>query len=199
VDCGKSLPYILESPEEPCVKNSRLWPEALVDKEYDFLSVQPHYGSTLAGDVKAISTWVEMQPKAVVVIHTGWARHALREKEYANPDISGKMQHSPAYFEALLGELKKRFPKRTFKRTRAIDVLHQIAADIKNGKAPLKQVSDLHRDKVHMGLQTGRYLMHNVMRHALGQPFSDKGFPEIDPELKKYLDRVLGTLPRQAD
>lgn len=29
VDCGKSLKYINEHPEEPCVKTSSLWPQTL--------------------------------------------------------------------------------------------------------------------------------------------------------------------------
>jgi hypothetical protein len=64
VDCGKSLPYIYAHPEMPCVKNSTLWPQALKEKQYDLISVQPHYGSTLAEDADTISKWVEMQPKA---------------------------------------------------------------------------------------------------------------------------------------
>ncbi len=195
VDCGKSLPYIHKNPDKPCVKSSRLWPTALEEKAYDILCVQPHYGSTLTGDVETISAWMEMQPDAAVVIHTGWARHASRVTEYANTDTSGKLQHSPAYFDALEAELRKRYPDRTFRQTRAIQLLAKVAADIEAGKAPLKQVSDLHRDAVHMGHHTGRYLMHNAMRRALGQPFSGKGFEKIDPELKKCLDSVLATLP----
>ena len=194
VDCGKSLPYMYKNHVKPCVKSSNLWPKALKGKQYDFLCVQPHYGSTLAEDVEVISSWIEMQPKAVIVIHTGWARHALREKEWESSDVSGKLQHSAAYFDALLLALQKKFPKRIFRQTHAIELLAKIAADIKAGEAPLKQVSDLHRDAIHMGLQTGRYLMHNAMRRALEQPFSDKGFEKIDPDLKRYLDGVLATL-----
>ena len=194
VVCGKNLPYIHKNPDEFCVTSSKLWPEALTTKQYDFLSVQPYYGSTPAQDVDVISSWIDLQPKAIVVIHTGWARHATRKEEYENNDISGHLQHSPAYYSALLAELRKKHPKRTFRQTHAIDLLAKIAADIEAGKAPLKDVVELYRDDCHMGHQTGSYLMHNAMRHALGQPFSDKGFVEIDPGLKKYLDQVLATL-----
>lgn len=44
VDCGVSLPFIFANPEKPCVKSSALWPTALRDKQYDVVSVQPHYG-----------------------------------------------------------------------------------------------------------------------------------------------------------
>ena len=37
----------------------------------------------------------------------------------------------------------------------------------------------------------GRYLMHNAMRHALGQPFSSNGFDKTPPQLKAYLDTLL--------
>lgn len=42
-----------------------------------------------------------------------------------------------------------------------------------------------------MNVKTGRYLMHNAMRHALGQPRSDKGWEKLDPKVKAYLDAVL--------
>lgn len=194
VDCGKSLPYIHEHPEQPCVKTSTLWPTALKDKQYDLISVQPHYGSTLAEDVATISQWIEMQPKATFIIHTGWARSATREDEYQNQEISGKLQHSPAYIKALLAALQKKYPERKFKQTHAIDLLEQVDADIKAGKAPFGQITDIYRDAIHMKLDSGRYLMHNAMRHAMDQPRSDKGYEKLDPKTKQYLNQVLDTL-----
>lgn len=194
VDCGKSLPYIHEHPEQPCVKTSTLWPTALKDKQYDLISVQPHYGSTLPEDVSTISQWIEMQPKATFIIHTGWARSETREDEYKNQDISGKLQHSPAYIKALLAALQKKYPERKFKQTHAIDLLEQVDADIKAGKAPFDQITDIYRDAIHMKLDSGRYLMHNAMRHAMDQPRSEKGYEKLDPKTKQYLNQVLDTL-----
>ncbi|MCH9654525.1 MAG: hypothetical protein K0U86_05880 [Planctomycetes bacterium] len=194
VDCGKSLPYIFAHPEKPCVKNSTLWPKALKEKQYDLISVQAHYGATLKEDADVISKWVEMQPRATFIIHTGWARSATRASEYANQDVSGKMQHSPAYIKALLAELQKRYPKRKFKQTYAINLLEQVDSDIKKNKAPLKQITDLYRDAIHMKTDSGRYLMHNAMRHAMGQSRSDKGYEKLDPKMKQYLNQVLATL-----
>lgn len=191
VDCGKSLPFIHDNPAEPCVKTSTLWPKALAEKQYDVISVQSHYGATLEEDVAVISKWVEMQPKAEFVIHTGWAHHEKRATEYASKDLSGRMQHSPAYIDALLAALNKKYPTREFRQTHAIDLLAKIAADIEAGKAPFKEVSDLHRDKIHVKIDTGRYLMHNCMRHALGQPRSAKHYEKLDPNIKEYLDGVL--------
>ncbi|MBI1313125.1 hypothetical protein GC176_17685 [bacterium] len=197
VDCGKSLPFIFANPEMPCVKTSTLWPQALREKHYDIVSFQTHYGATLAEDVETISKWIALQPKAVIVIHTGWAHHEKRAAEYASTETSGKMQHSPAYVGALLAELKQKFPDREFRQTRAIDLLDHIAADIQAGRAPLTDVVDLHRDAIHMKLDSGRYLMHNAMRHALGQPRSNRGFEKLDPNLKAYLDTVLDRLQTQ--
>jgi len=196
VDCGKSLPYILEHPEEPCVKTSTLWPQALKAKQYDYLSVQTHYGATLAEDAGVISTWLKMQPKAVLIVHSGWAHHAKRAEEYASTDTTGRMQHSPAYVSALIAQLRKQHPDREIRQTHAIDLLDRIAADVKAGKAPFKEVAELHRDKIHVTIDNGRYLMHNAMRRALRQPASNRGFEKIDPEIKTYLDRVLAGLER---
>ncbi|MGY8771046.1 MAG: hypothetical protein ACKVH8_21755 [Pirellulales bacterium] len=195
VDCGKSLPFIIDNPEKPCVGTSTLWPSALKNKQYDFVSVQPHYGSTLDQDISTISHWIEMQPTATLVIHTGWAHHEKRAEEYAK-EKSNNMQHSPAYFKALITALKQKYPNRNFKQTHAIDLLAQIAKDIEAGKAPLKDVNELHRDAIHVKIDTGRYLMHNAMRHALGQSRSSVGFESLKPEIKKYLDSVLDTLQK---
>ena len=196
VDCGKSLPYIHANPEKPCVKSSTLWPKALKEKPYHVLVFQPHYGTSLKQDAATVSKWMALQPRARIVLHTGWAFSKTRAKEYASTDISKDMVHSPAYFEALIAALEKKHPKRPIGRTHAMDLLARIAADIKAGKAPFEKIEDLYRDSIHMTHGEGRYLMHNAMRHALGQPFSSKGFEKIDPGKKAYLDGLLAALKR---
>lgn len=191
VGCGKSLPYLFENPENPCVKTSTLWPEALKNKQYDYISLQSHYGSTLEKDAVTISQFIELQPEAIVVIHTGWAREAERIEEASRTSSEGPMQHSQVYFRELLELLRKSHPDRTFKRTYAMDCLEHIAKDIEEGKAPFQELKELYRDKIHMNHVTGRYLMHNAMRTALGQPRSVAGFEKIDPKIKDYLDGVL--------
>ena len=194
VDCGKSLPYIHGNPEKPCVKSSKLWPGALKRKRYNIIAIQPHYGTSLKNDVETISKWMALQPHAVVVIHTGWAYSKTQAKEFVNKDVSGDMVHSPAYFDVLLEALKKKHPKRIVRRTRAIDLLEKVRQDIVAGSAPFKDLKDIYRDPIHMKLDSGRYLMHNAMRHALAQPFSSKGYEKLDPKIKTYLDGVLATL-----
>ncbi|MCA8997088.1 MAG: hypothetical protein KDA80_08880 [Planctomycetaceae bacterium] len=195
VDCGKSLPFIYQNPEDPCVGSSTLWPQALKDKQYDYLSVQPHYGSTLDEDVSTIGKWLQLQPNAVVIIHAGWARHASRAEEYALEETDGKLVHSPAYLAALTGTLRGIFPGREFRQTHTTDLLEMIASDIENGEAPVEKLEDLYRDAIHMNTTTGRYLMHNAMRRAMDQPRSSDGFANLDPSLKEYFDRLLDQLP----
>jgi len=194
VDCGKSLPFIYNNPAAPCVKSSTLWPKALKERQYDFISVQTHYGATLKEDTEVISKWVKMQPKAVFIIHTGWARSATRAEEYANTDTKGTMQHSPAYVNALLAALRTAHPKREFRQTHAIDLLAKIATDVENKEAPIADVNELYRDAIHVHVKSARYLMHNAMRKALGQSASKEGFPDLDPKLKDYFDKVLATI-----
>ncbi|MDA1012964.1 MAG: hypothetical protein O3A00_00755 [Planctomycetota bacterium] len=194
VACGKSLPFIDAHPEMPCVKSSTLWPQAFKQKQYDVVSVQPHYGSTLQQDVATISKWMTLQPRAVFVIHSGWAHHASREEEFANDDPNATMQHSPAYFRALTAELRRLHPGRQLRQARAIQLLAKIAEDMQGQRAAFQAVTDLHRDPIHMKHETGKYLMHNAMRIALGQPLSSKGFDQVDSQVKAYLTGVLGLL-----
>ena len=193
VDCGKSLPYIYANPDTPCVKTSTLWPKALKETQFDQISFQPHYGSTVEEDAEVIGKWLAMQPKARVVIHPGWSRTATREAEYASKDADGMLQHSEAYFAALLNTLRQRHPNRDFSMTRSMTLLNEIAEEADRGDAPIDSVLELHRDAIHMNVTSGRYLMHNLMRQAFGQPISSSGFnlTEVSRELQEYLDAKL--------
>lgn len=200
VDCGVNLEFIHAHPEKPCVKDSTLWPTALRDKQYNVVSVQPHYGATLAQDVETISAWMKLQPNAVFVIHSGWAFHAQRAGELESYAPPTQMTHSPGYLRALVAELRRLHPGRELRQTFAQNLLAQIAEDIAANRAPLKDVAELYRDSIHMTHDHGKYLMHNAMRRALGQPLSAAGFEQLDPVIKKYLDGVLALLhPTHAD
>lgn len=201
VDCGKSLKFIHDHPGNPCVKTSVNWSEALTSKKYDFLCVQPHFGTTLAEDVAVISHWLELQPQATLVLHTGWNRAADFESHYHRTAASSGasssealrsqvMIHSPRYFAALQAELAAKYPQRDIRTTAAIQVLDDIWHDIEKSNAPFKSFAELYRDEIHMTTQVGRYLMHNLMRSALGQSRSQQGF-QIDPVHQHYLDHKL--------
>ncbi len=198
VDCGVPLPYIQAHPEKPCVKESTLWPTALKEKQYHVVSVQPHYGSTLAQDVETISAWMKLQPQAVFVIHSGWAKEATRADEFAGYVPPDQMTHSPVYLRALVAELRRLHPDREIRQTLTQNLLAQIAADIAAGQSPLKKIAELYRDDIHLTHDAGKYLMHNAMRKALGQPRSSVGFEKIDPQVQKYLDGVLALLDTMA-
>jgi len=194
VDCGVNLAFIHAHPEKPCVKDSTLWPTALREKQYDVVSVQPHYGTTLAQDVETISFWMKLQPKAVFVIHSGWAFHAQRAGEFESYASPTQMTHSPGYLRALVAELRRLHPGRELRQTHAQNLLAQIAEDIAANRAPIKDVTELYRDGIHMTHDHGKYLMHNAMRRALGQPVSAAGFEKLDPQIKKYLDGVIASV-----
>lgn len=194
VDCGTSLPFVYANPGKPCVKSSALWPTALRDKQYDVVSVQPHYGSTLTQDVETISAWMQLQPKAIFVIHTGWGRHAQHMDEFGGYAAPEPMLQSPVYFRALLAELRRVNPGREIRQSFAQNLLAKIAEDIAAKQAPFKNLAELYRDDIHMTNDAGKYLMHNAMRNALGQPPSASGFEKLNPETRKYLDGVLALL-----
>lgn len=191
VDCGKSLQYIADHPAAPCVASSIHWPRALQRSRFDLLVVQPHYGTSLEEDLAVISDWMRAQPQARVVLHSGWARQATRAEEYAHAAATDTMTHSPGYLHALRAGLQERFPDRQIGSTRTTELLARIAADIKAGRAPLEDLASLYRDPIHMTQGRGRYLMHNAMRRALGQPFSDAGFPDVAPAWQAYVKSLL--------
>jgi hypothetical protein len=99
----------------------------------------------------------------------------------------------------LLKVLRKTHPDREFRLTHAHDVLARVADDIEAGEAPFDAIEDVYRDAIHMNVVTGRYMMHNVMRYAMGQPRSVKGFEKIPANIKSYFDSILDTLPQMSD
>ncbi len=198
VDCGKSLQQIHDQPAQPCVKTSIPWSKALTEKQYDYLCVQPFSGTNLTTDVAVISKWLKLQPTAVLVLHTGWSRADDFEKECHAP-LNGQqlMLPSTAYFEKLRAELLVKFPDREIRTTQAIAVLDVIWHDVEQDAAPFAAFKDLYRDDIHMTTQVGRYLIHNVMRRALGQAPSSQGF-QIESAEREYLDAKLNALPAVA-
>lgn len=191
VDCGKSLKYIFEHPEKPCVASSKLWPTALKNEKYDLVSVQPHYGTTLEEDLAVISKWIKLQPQAVFIIHTGWAKSASLMDEFANNDSGGKLNHSAAYFDELLSQLRTKHPQTEFRTTHAMRLLVELKKEIAAGNAPLTSIEDIYRDAIHMTTTAGRYMMHNAMRETFGQPRATQSFPDVPEELRAVLNRLL--------
>lgn len=194
VDCGVHLPHIFANPDQPCVKSSSHWPKALADKQYDIVSVQPHYGTTLTQDADTISAWMKMQPKAVFVIHSGWAWRTQVENEFSSYAAADQMTHSPNYFRELIAELRRRHPGREIRQSFAQYLLATIQEDITAGRAPFKEIAELYRDDIHLTHDHGKYLMHNAVRRALGQSASAAGFEKLNPDWKSYLDGVLALL-----
>ncbi len=194
IDCGKSLKFIYDHAEKPCETRSKTWPTALRSGQLDFVFVQPFYGTTLEQDTKIISEWMQMQPKATFVIHTGWAYSAKLKSEYETPLDDDNMTHHPKYFERLASNLQTQFKKQKILITPCTDILYEIAKDIDQGKSPFQDITALYRDPIHLN-QRGKWLFHNAIRKLIGEPMADpfkdsKEF-EIDPEMAKYLLKKL--------
>lgn len=194
VDCGVSLPHIKAHPEKPCVESSTTWPEAVANRQFDLVSVQVHYGSTLAEDADTIGFFMEKQPGAAFIVHSGWAFQKARARELEHARDPTEMVHSTGYMRALLAELRRLHPDRELRQTFAQNLLAAVAEDVAAGRAAIGGVEDLYRDTIHLTLDHGRYLMHNAMRRALGLPRSAAGFKDLDPRITEYLDGVLDWL-----
>lgn len=188
--CAKNLQYIFNNPDGHCVSSSTPWTTALVENQYDWITVQPHAGTTLSQDIAVISHWMAMQPDANFVIHTAWTRYTTFPNDYQKGNPDNKMRPSPEYYDALIEGLNDIYPHRKIGKTRTNEMLFSIWTDIQNGIGPFDSLSDLYRDEVHMGYHTGRYLAHNSLRLAIGQEISANGF-NVDPEIKAYLDGKL--------
>ncbi len=196
VDCGKNLQYIYENPDAPCVKSSTPWDKALADNQYDILCIQPHFGTSIEDDSRAICSWVNMQPKAKLIIHTGWNRYKDFSATYRKDEPAMHMTHCPHYFDELKAQIRKNHPDVQIETTQAIASLDEICCDIEKGAAPISTLGELYRDEIHMDQGSGRYLMHNLMRLSLNQPVSDRGF-KVSKPVRSYLDSKLANAKKR--
>ena len=191
VFCNRNLDYIYNNPGDHCVGTSTRWDDALVNNQYDFVTVQPFTGTTLQQDADIIAEWMTLQPDAQFVIHPGWASHTNYEAVYTAGNPDNMMRANPEYIGDLIAELEGRFPGRTLLNSGSHEILWSIHQDIENGIGPFNDLSDLYRDNVHMTYNYGRFLMNNAMRHTLGQSLRQN--QQLDQEIVGYLNsKVLG-------
>jgi len=185
---GHNLKRIQNNPD--CSKNNKLtWKEALTENKYNIITVQPYYGTRLSEDIEVISDWVQLQPSAIFVIHTGWPAVNKVHSSYIKGSIL-RMNHSPFYFSNLVNRLKSKFPEIEIRLNPAFIALELIHRDIQNKHSPFKSLAELYRDKLHMN-NVGKYLMHNLTRYTLQLPKSSKIFPTIPKNTKNYLDNII--------
>ncbi len=193
IDCNQNLQSIYDNPDRTCVSSSITLSQGLTQNTYDFVTVQPFFGTTQSQDMAIISAWMAQQPSAIFVIHTGWTHAASHTAHYKTPNTAGKMTHCPSYFKDLIADLKRRHPTREIRLNPAIETLELIQQDINQGIGPYTSLSDIYRDQIHMSLTDGRYLMHNLMRTTLGLPLSDAGFDEVSLKHKTYLNTKIAS------
>lgn len=192
--CNKNLQFIFDNPDAHCVNSSIPWTDALFDNTYDYVIVQPFAGTSLDQDVAIISTWMQLQPGATFVIHPGWSAFANFPSMYVMDNTDNQMRPSPAYINSLIAALPE---DRTVLNTRSHDILYSVFQDIQAGVGPYDSLSDLYRDNIHMTFSEGRYLMHNSVRKALGQPLSSDGF-NIESSIATYLNNKILSIPEPA-
>ena len=190
--CGQNLQFIYDHPQGYCVDSSFTWTFALGSNSYDNLVIQPFAGTTIDQDIDIISSWIEMQPGSLVVIHPGWNEFTDFPDDYVAP-FTGDMKPSAAYINTLMAELRERFPERKFSSTRSHFLLYEVYRDTVTGEAPFESISHLYSDDIHMN-STGQYLMHNAMRVALGRPRTAQGFTGVPVLIRNYLDEKLNLL-----
>ena len=193
INCNQNLNRIFENPSETCLPRkaeSRPWDQAFADTSYEFVTVQPFRGTTLAEDVSAISSWMDLQPDAAFIIHTGWTSAGARESTYNAALGDGMMKHSVAYFDALSSELENLQPDRVIGSTNIIGILQGIAEDIARDASAVDSIENLYRDPIHCNA-AGQYIATNAFNRALGKSFTDVGFESVDQSVRNYFDSEI--------
>ncbi|MEM7314349.1 MAG: hypothetical protein AAF497_14470 [Planctomycetota bacterium] len=187
---SQNLQSINDNPNgSQCIAGSTPWNVAFASTSFDVVTVQPYLGTTLTQDFGIISNWVDMQPNAVWVIHTGWAGHADHATDYHAAD-STDMGHRPQYFNDLKSLLEAEHPTVEFRINPAAQAMELISSDIAAGVAPIDGLSELYRDSLHVTTAEGRYLHHELMRQTIGLGSLNASFG-VDAATRDYFDQVI--------
>ncbi|WP_372722790.1 Ig-like domain-containing protein, partial [Novipirellula sp.] len=200
-DCGKNLQFIFDNPESPCTNTSRLWTDALLNQQYDWVVVQPFFGTTITQDAAVINHWMSLQPDAVFVIHTGWSTHVDRDADYNGGNPNDQMVHSPEYFDDLIAQLQgtQGNQDRVIRSTHAINILDSFYDDFAAGVSPFDDVTtQFYIDHIHM-TPLGQYFAHSALRQALRQPLSNLHFRFLTPEVIEYMNSNIEQYSTGAD
>lgn len=134
--CSKNLDFIFNNPDGNCVQTSTPWPEAFQDFNFEYVVVQPFDGTTLTQDANIISAWMQLQPEATFVIHSGWTQSSTFPEDYLAGNPDNTMRPSPEYVNDLIAQLKLIFPNRPIVQTHANDLLFSVWLDVQQANAP---------------------------------------------------------------
>ncbi len=184
--CNQNLQQIFDDPTGYCTAASIQWDTAFAGRQFDWVMVQPFNGTSLLQDAGLIQHWMSLQPHAQFVMHTGWAWHSRHEAEYHGTFSDDAFHHNPQYFTDLEAQVEA-LTGRSVISTRAIDIRDLIYHDIEAGTAPYASFDELFRDWTHANRQDGRFLMHNAVRRAMGQPYSAANWPDLPIDRQQYL------------
>jgi hypothetical protein len=192
INGGATLKYAYnQTTAESTSPDSGPWREAFGANQYDFVTVQPSGATTLDEDATVIAAWMAIQPDATFILHTGWGWQSRHESEYHGGNPDNLFVHSPEYMADLTAEVAQRTGGRTMVSTRAIDAVDMIYHDIEDHVGPFITLGGIYRDDgIHFNT-TGRFLAHNLMRQALGQPLSDNGFGGVPAATRAYLVDIV--------
>ena len=195
--CNRDLQFIFDNPQGHCVGSSTPWPTAFSSFEFDTVVVQPFIGSNLEQDATVISEWMSLEPNANFILNTGWSGHENFAADFLSDNTTNQSISSAAYFADLIKELEARNPGKKITTTRTNEILFSILEDVENGVGPVKKFSDLYRDPIHMELTIGRYIAHNALRQALGQPLiNPTGITDLT--LTNYFDSKILAVKKVA-
>lgn len=196
IDCGMPLLLIAQNPLTPCSPESTVWPTALTQTHFDYISFQPVQGTgiTQQSDADVIGLWIAMQVDAIAVIHPTWPIPSIFEEVYHDPDADQTMtNYSKLYYESLIEKLQQENPGRIIISDRVNEMLDSIYHDIENGVGPLNYFSEMFFDFWgHSSRDYGQYLQHNALRQAFGQTTGiDNSVLGVEPVVKAYLDAKI--------
>jgi hypothetical protein len=186
---SQTLPGAYANPSSTIAQR---WDVSLNANQYDALVVQPYFPSTLGADKAVINEWLELQPDAVLVLHTGWPKRSIFEPTVHGTFDGSTMVQNRLYIDALKAELSLDHPDLEIRVNDATAALDLIFHDIENGTSIYTDFGVMWRDDLHMSIGRGTYLQNAMMAKTLGwTPPPARVWPTLTQADVDYLDGVV--------
>lgn len=218
INSGEGLSYHAANPTSSTSADSYFWGDAASDQSWDALILQPFPEDplqTLATELANCQTIIDAfdvnSPDAIILIHEGFAPSSSVEAgTRIDNAFNGSFDYSDGYFEELVKGLRAANPGRDIRRSQTNRAVWVVKEDLEAGTDPLLLASSideiggdfggdaLYRDGLHINYTSGRYLVHNCCRRALGLPinvgdsfFDHPNYGSMTEPTATYLDTVI--------
>lgn len=207
VRCSMPLPYIWEHPTDVCTPSPAPYgmiAEALGNFDWDAVTLQPHFGSTLATDTSAIVSMIDLvrsrpsNAATPIYIYETWPQQPWGKYQTVwttpVPDADGEIMLQRRDYYTHLYHRVDELTDANLRYVPAGEVLYRLSEMVDAGTLPgVTRMSQFYRDDLHMS-SLGQYVAGTTMFTALMKVHPSQLWVGTSPAVSVGMDSTEGVI-----